>query len=390
MAMTRQDISAEVRASFDAWYLRNFVDRRMGRVGRVSYTRPGELDDALAGATREDRAVWYASAYERAGADRTEGRDAGELGFLLANPLVALQLALGVTDLRGLRCYRRGLTAELNRLQRRSYRARYYARDNERRRRLAAERRRIARRQTLAPCPTPEEFLAAFERRAESVEARIRFGGMVHDLECYVDNCLRYDEHGEICGRNGGIKEWIARNLPQLNGRYKTIMRYKALAKRLRQAAGIADPVPTAAVYDGAPGPGPRVAADGTRRDVPRRDYHASDSHSRDRARRSPHPESGVARAGAGFERPGSEATRLETRLEEARTRMERAGNVLERLFEAVDRWLDETPPSGLGTDGTRQNESPPSASVADGTWLEGSPSALGAGGARRVIRQSS
>ena len=357
MAMTRQDISAEVRASFDAWYLRNFVDRRMGRVGRVSYTRPGDLDDALAGASREDRAVWYGSAYERAVADYAEGLDAGELGFLLANPLVALQLALGVTDLRGLRCYRRGLTAELNRLQRRSYRARYYARDNERRRRLAAERRRITRRQTLAPCPTPEEFLAAFERRADSVEARIRFGGMVHDLECYVDNCLRYDAHGEICGRNGGIKEWIARNLPQLNGRYKTIMRYKALAKRLRQAAGIADPVPTAAVYDGAPEP--RAAAGGTRREEPRKDCRASDSHARVQARLPA--------------RPGAGAARLEARLEEARTRMERAGNVLERLFEAVDRWLDEGPPSALGSEVPLLNESPP---------------ALGAGGARRVIRR--
>ena len=226
------------------------------------------------------------------------------------------------------------------------------------------------------------------------MEAKIRFGGLVHDLECHVDNCLRIDEHGEIIGRNGGVKAWIADNVPELYGRYKTIMRYKALAKRLRQAAGIADPVPTAAVYDGAQGPGPRVAADGTRREAPRIDYYALDSHSRGQSWLNPRPESGLARPRAGLERSRSEEARpgvrlegVRTRLEEARTRMERAGNVLERLFEAVDRWLDETPPSGLGSDDARQNESLSSASGADGTWLDGSPSAWGAGGVRRVIR---
>ena len=306
--MTRREICEEVKANFRAWYERNFLNCRAGRVGRAGYVRAGELDDAVAeGASRRDRSVWYASAYERAHYDYKEGLRLDEVRFLVSNPLVAFQLALGVTDLRGLRCYRRGLTAQINRLQQRSYRARYYARDNERRRRLAAERRRITRRTTLNPCPTPEAFLAAFERRGESVEAKVRFGGMVHDLECYVDNCLKYDENGEICGRNGGIRAWIAVNLPQLNGRYKTIMRYKALATRLRQAAGIADPVPTSAVYDGVPAGGGGKPAPGGR-EVEERNY-AVDSH------RLP----------------------LGGRLEEARRRVESCGNVLEELFRALE-----------------------------------------------------
>ena len=255
----RPTIAEEVRENFRAWRERNFADARAGRIGGESYTRAGQLDDAVvAAAPRRGRALWYAQAYDRGLVDHTEALRPDELRFLVSHPLVAFQLAAGITDLRGLRCYRRGLTARINRLQQRSYRARYYARDNERRRRLAAERRRLTRRTTTNPCPTPEAFLAAFERRGESVEARIRFAGMVQDLECYVDNCLRFDENGEICGRNGGIRAWIAVNLPQLSGRYKTIMRYKALAKRLRQAAGISDPVPTSAVYDGVP----RVAGD--------------------------------------------------------------------------------------------------------------------------------
>ena len=64
----------------------------------------------------------------------------------------------------------------------------YYARETERRRRLAAERRKINRRYTTAPAPTPDALLAAWKARKDSREAMIRLGGMLHDLECYVDN----------------------------------------------------------------------------------------------------------------------------------------------------------------------------------------------------------
>ena len=232
-------ISAEVAANFKAWYERNFVNHLAGRIGGISYGRAGILDD------HPGDGFWYSSAYERAILDHSEPLQGDELAFILMNPLIALQLAVGITDVRGLRCLRRGLTQGINHLQAKSYRSRYYARDNARRRRLAAERRRITRRRTLNPCPTPEAFREAFMHRADSVDARILFGGLVHDLECYVDNCLRFDDNGEIIGRNGGVKAWIATNVPELYGRYKTIMRYKSLAKRVRQAADIKDPVPT-------------------------------------------------------------------------------------------------------------------------------------------------
>ena len=240
-------VGAEVEANFSAWFTRNFVDPRAGRIGGMSYSRAGALDD------RVGDGLWYSGAYDRAWADHNEPMTHEEFDYVVSHPLVALQLAVGVSDLRGLRCLRRGLTQRVNALQQRSYRSRYYARDNARRRLLAAERRKISRRTTLNPCPTPEEFRAAFSRVGESVEAKIRFGGLVHDLECHVDNCLRIDEHGEIIGRNGGVKAWIADNVPELYGRYKTIMRYKALAKRVRQAVCVEDPVPTDALLDGVP-----------------------------------------------------------------------------------------------------------------------------------------
>ena len=265
VADTARAVSEEVRESFRAWVERNFLNARAGRIGNVSYARAGELDDAVPesgprGARREARRLWYAEAYDRALVDHTEPLRLDEAAFLFRSPLVALQLALGVTDLRGLRCLRRGLTHGVNRLQARAYRARYYTRDNARRRALTAERRRIARRTTVNPCPTPEALCAAFAARGESPEAKVRLGGLLEDLECYVDNCLRFGPDGEIIGRNGGVKAWLREHAPELSGRYKTLMRYKALAKRLRQAAGISDPVPASAVFDGPPAP-PRLPA---------------------------------------------------------------------------------------------------------------------------------
>ena len=134
---------------------------------------------------------------------------------------------------------------ELMRDLRRVRRPFYYAREVERRRNLAIERRKLHRRRTAAPMPTAEELLSAWNERKSSREAMIKLGGMLHDLECYVDNCLRFDEIGNVVGRNGGIRGWLKENLPELSPKYKTLMRYKALAVRLRQVTETKDPTPT-------------------------------------------------------------------------------------------------------------------------------------------------
>ena len=129
----------------------------------------------------------------------------------------------------------------------------YYAREKARRRELAAARRKLSRRTTTAPMPTPDALLAAWNERKDSREAMIRLGGMLHDLECYVDNCLKFDGAGDVVGRNGGIRGWLKENLPELSPKYKTLMRYKAMAIRLRQATCTKDPTPTAALLDETP-----------------------------------------------------------------------------------------------------------------------------------------
>ena len=126
----------------------------------------------------------------------------------------------------------------------------YYARETKRRRQLAEERRKIVQRTTTAPMPTPDALLAAWNARKDSREAMIRLGGLLDDLACHVDSRLRFDEAGNVVGRNAGIRGWLAECLPELSPKYKTLMRYKAMAMRLRQATGTKDPTPTSALLD--------------------------------------------------------------------------------------------------------------------------------------------
>ena len=117
-----------------------------------------------------------------------------------------------------------------------------------RRRAMAAERRRIARRTTTSPCPSKEALLEAWRHVRDSKEALVRFGSMMQDLECYVDNSLRFDRSGRIVGRNAGVKGWLAENAPEIAAHYTSAIRYKAAAKKLRQIVGLADPTPVAEV----------------------------------------------------------------------------------------------------------------------------------------------
>jgi len=126
----------------------------------------------------------------------------------------------------------------------------YYERERERRRALAAERRKIRRRATISACPTPEALMEAWRRVRDSKEALVRFGSMVHDLECYVDNSLRFGPDGRITGRNGGVKFWLETHAPELARHYTSVIRYKSAAKKLRQIVGLEDPVPAAAVLE--------------------------------------------------------------------------------------------------------------------------------------------
>lgn len=112
--------------------------------------------------------------------------------------------------------------------------------------RLAQERRKICRRSTISPCPTPEEVRNAYRVAGESRENRLRLGRMLMDLECYVDNDLVvrwYRKRPKIVARHPGIRGWLATHCPELSSKYKTLMRYKSQATQARQESGRIDPV---------------------------------------------------------------------------------------------------------------------------------------------------
>jgi len=133
----------------------------------------------------------------------------------------------------------------------------YYAAENARRRALAEERRKVRARRTANPCPTPAQLMEAWEGVGGSHEATLRFGSLLEDLECYVDNSLKFNDEGDIVGRNQGVKGWLHDNAPLLYDRYTTVMRYKAMSKKMRQIAELRDPVSASAI----------IAAEGGTRD---------------------------------------------------------------------------------------------------------------------------
>jgi len=139
---------------------------------------------------------------------------------------------------------RRASGRRVSRLKAYVRRPAYYAAENARRRALAAERRKIRARRTDNDCPTKEQILDAWIARRRSHEDAIRFGSLIEDLECYIDNSLRRDEDGVIVGRNPGVKGWLRENIPALALQYTTVMRYKAAAKKLKQITELTDPTP--------------------------------------------------------------------------------------------------------------------------------------------------
>ena len=168
--------------------------------------------------------------YHRRGDSRLEGA------------AIILELLIGGSAL-AVWLIRRMVDRHIQRLRRPTY----YETERARRLGLAEERRRIRRRRTVNAMPGREELLEAFRKAKDSPADMIRFGSLIEDLECYVDN-TPYFKDGQLIGRRGGIRRHLEREIPELYAHYKTVMRYKALSKRFRQAVGVSDPVPAASL----------------------------------------------------------------------------------------------------------------------------------------------
>ena len=143
---------------------------------------------------------------------------------------------------------RREIDRHLHRLRRPTY----YEAERARRLALAEERRRLRRRLTLNERPCMDALRDALARAHESVEDMVRLGSLMEDLECHVDNSPYFREDGSFAGRRGGIRRRLQEEAPDLYARYKTLMKYKALSKRFRQAVGVGDPIPASSVLPSA------------------------------------------------------------------------------------------------------------------------------------------
>ena len=163
------------------------------------------------------------------------------------HPALALPGLLVEDVWTGLAAMRRLLTRRIDLAKHEAVRPAYYAQERARRQALAAERRKVRMRLTLSPCPARLEILDAWTKVKDSPEALLRFGSLMEDLECYVDNGLRRTDDGVIVGRRPGIKGWLQLEIPALYMKYKTVMAYKAAAKRMRQVLDIRDPLPLSA-----------------------------------------------------------------------------------------------------------------------------------------------
>jgi hypothetical protein len=104
---------------------------------------------------------------------------------------------------------------QIDRHIRRLKRPGYYEEELARRKKLAEERRKLRRRRTLNPCPTTDALNEAFAKAKDSPANMIRFGSLLEDLECYVDNSIMFDEYGNVAGRKGGIRRYLADNAPE-------------------------------------------------------------------------------------------------------------------------------------------------------------------------------
>ena len=101
-------------------------------------------------------------------------------------------------------------------------------------------RRRLRKiNRNLREPPTAEQLTAQWTASRTSLEGKLFLGAMMGDLESAVDNAYIRDSSGEIVGRRPGIRGWLDVHCPALSGHYKTLMRYKALADKMKLFASI-------------------------------------------------------------------------------------------------------------------------------------------------------
>lgn len=91
-----------------------------------------------------------------------------------------------------------------------------------------------------------------YRRAMDGLRECIRFGAMLAELENSINRSLSRQTTGMIDGREGGIKEWLTANCPEVD--YGWALKYKRLAEGVQACCSLPASVPlSAALASGAP-----------------------------------------------------------------------------------------------------------------------------------------
>ena len=114
----------------------------------------------------------------------------------------------------------------------------------------------VVRPWSIGECPTADDLRAAWANRRRSRKDFIVLLSVLGELTCFTDCTLEHrGGFGNIAGRRGGLKAFIAEKTPELVGKYKSISRHAYLAYRLKQAFSIYPPAALSLMHEEIPLP---------------------------------------------------------------------------------------------------------------------------------------
>ena len=104
-------------------------------------------------------------------------------------------------------------------------------------------RKPIIRAWSVGKCPTGEEVKVAWANARKSQKDFIWLLSVLGELDCFTDFTLEHKGgFGNIEGRRGGLKEFLAKEAPELLPKYKTLARHMKLATNIKKAFNVFPP----------------------------------------------------------------------------------------------------------------------------------------------------
>ncbi len=101
----------------------------------------------------------------------------------------------------------------------------------------------VIRAWSIGKCPTGDDLKVAWTNARKSQKDFIWFLSVLGELDCFTDFSLEHKGgFGNIGGRRGGLKEFLAQKVPELLPKYKTLARHMKLATNIKKAFNVFPP----------------------------------------------------------------------------------------------------------------------------------------------------